>query len=148
VTAADAFDPSLVAKYASNNASGFSLLTIAYLVDRGLSVEDWAVWLGGHFAGPQTNWRPGMGAGEMAHEAALEMVSMKARLLSVSGDDARSEVRLEWPAREDLAELGLRREHIQEFWTAWQPIAASVGLRFAVALDQDGVTTLRFFKNG
>jgi hypothetical protein len=139
------FDHAEVARYAQNNANGFSLLTIAYLRDRGLSIEDWATWLGREFAGPETNWEPGMGALRMAEEAALELVSCKARLVGVSGDDESAEVAVEWPSAEALKEFGLQRDDIDPFWMIWQPLAASVGLRFAHTTDDGGTTTLRFF---
>ena len=138
------FDPAEVARYAQNNALGFGLLTMAYLQDRGLSIEDWASWLGRALAGPDTNWEPGMGARRMAEEAALEMVSCKAQLVGVSGDDDASEVAVEWPSSTALEECGLGRDDITGFWTIWEPIAASVGLRFAHTTDGSGTTTLRF----
>lgn len=140
------FDSDLVARYARNNAYGFSLLTIAYLRDRDLSVADWARWLGREFASPETNWQPGMGAERMAREAALEMISCKAELLEISGDDESSEVRIVWPTDNDLAELRMRRADVQDFWLVWEPIAASVGLRSGSSTDDTGVTTIRFAK--
>jgi hypothetical protein len=77
------------------------------------------------FAGPETNWRPGMPMREMAQEAALELVSSKARLLVYSGDDDRSEVRFEWPTDAHLEEFGLSREDVASFWTIWQRLAQS-----------------------
>jgi hypothetical protein len=129
------FDLAEVARYAQNNANGFSLLTIAYLRDRGLSVEDWASWLGRAFAGPETNWEPGMGARRMAEEAALELVSSKGRLVGISGDDEAAQVAVEWPSAEALEAIGLPRGDIDPFWTIWEPLAASV--RF------DSLTTRR-----
>ena len=138
------FDPEVVSRYAQNNANGFALLTIAYLRDRGLSVEDWATWLGRAFAGPETNWEPGMGARRMAEETALEIVSAKGRLLRVSGDDDASEVTVEWPSSAALEEFGLVRDDIAPYWTIMEPLAISVGLRFAFTTDDDGTTTLQF----
>lgn len=138
------FDSDLVGTYAQNNALGFGLLTMAYLLNGGLSIEDWAIWLGRAFAGPETNWEPGMGARRMAEEAALEMVSCKGRLVGVSGDDDASEVAVEWPPSTALKGCGLGRGDITPFWTIWEPIAASVGLRFAHTTDDSGTTTLRF----
>jgi hypothetical protein len=83
----------------------------------------------------------------MAREAALELVSSNARLLGFSGDERSSEVLVEWPTGESLNNAGLRREHINAFWTIWHPLAASVGLKFAFSTADDGVTTLRFSKD-
>jgi hypothetical protein len=143
--AGDQFDAALVAQYARNNALGFSLLTVAYLTEHGLSVEDWAGWMGRRFAGPETNWEPGMGAASMAREAALELVSSNARLIDFSGDGESSEVRVEWPSGESLSNAGLEREDIDAFWQIWHPLAASVGLEFDFTRDGE-VTTLRFTK--
>ena len=138
------FDPDLIARYSRNNALGVSLLAVGFLIERGQSVEDWAVWLGSRFAGPGTNWKPGMGAARMAHEAALEMVSLNARLVDISAEDDVAVVRLEWPTTDDLVDVGLRRQDIQGFWLVWQPIASSVGLQFECSTDAAGITTLRF----
>jgi hypothetical protein len=82
----------------------------------------------------------------MAHEAALELTSSNARLIDFSGDDDRSEVRFEWPTVALLEEFGLSRDDIARFWTIWEPLAESVGLRCTFATDDEGVTTLRFAK--
>ena len=140
------FDAEEIARYARNNAYGFNLLTIAYLREQGLSVADWARWLGHKFAGPETNWVPGMGARKMAHEAAKELVSMKADVLDLSGNDEESAVVFVWPSEEDLSDLHLSRDDIKDGWVGWEPLAASVGLRVSFATNSDGVTTLTFSK--
>ncbi|HEY7222504.1 MAG TPA: hypothetical protein VH561_02645 [Micromonosporaceae bacterium] len=140
----EAFDPAEIAQYALNNAAGISLLTITYLRSRGLSVADWARWVGSEFAGPETNWVPGMAAQDMAREAAKELLSMKANVLEISGDDDASMVLFVWPSDESLHRRGLRREDVQDIWLTWEPLAASVGLRARTATSSDGVTTLAF----
>lgn len=137
------FDPALVARYAMNNALGFSLLTMAYLKDRDLPVADWASWLGHAFAGPGTNWVPGMSARRMAEEAALEIASCGGRVAAVSGDDDSAEATVEWPPEADLEETGLGRADVEPFWTIWEPIASSVGLHIA-HVTRGRETTLSF----
>jgi hypothetical protein len=140
------FDAQEIARYARNNAYGVSLLTIAYLREQGLSVANWARWLGRKFAGPETNWVPGMGALKMAQEAAKELLSMKADIRDLSGDDDESAVVFVWPSEEDLGDLRLSRDDIQDSWIAWEPLAESVGLRASFETNSDGVTTLTFSK--
>jgi len=135
-----------IARYARNNALGFSLLTIAYLREHELSVADWARWVGREFAGPETNWVPGMGARKMALEAAKELLSMKADVQDLSGDDKVSAVVFVWPSERDLSDCRLSRDDIQDFWTAWEPLATSVGLHVSFETASDGVTTLTFSK--
>jgi hypothetical protein len=143
---AEPFEPSTIARYARNNALGFSILTIAYLLERGLSVEDWAVELGKRFAGPGTNWETGMGAAAMAREAAIELVSMNGRLIDLSGDDASAVAIVEWPRQEDLDRERVSRDASDAFWHVWLPIAASVGLRVEWSTDASGLTTLCFWR--
>jgi hypothetical protein len=140
----EAFDAAEVGRYARNNAFGFSLLTVAYLRSRHMSVADWARWLGRAFAGPETNWVPGMGARKMAREAALEMTSCNSRVIDISGDDEASLVKLVWPSDDSLREFGLIREEVRDFWLVWEPIAASVGLRCESSTEANGVTRLSF----
>jgi len=121
-------------------------LTIAYLREQGLSVADWARWVGRDFAGPETNWVPGMGARKMAQEAAKELLSMKADIRDLSGDDDEAAVVFVWPSEEDLGDLRLSRDDIQDTWIAWEPLAESVGLRASFETNPDGVTTLIFSK--
>jgi hypothetical protein len=138
------FDAEDLYPYARNNALGFCLLTIAYLRDKGLPVEDWSLWVGRQFAGPETNWVPGMGAEQMAREAALEMASAKAEILEIVGDDRRSVVTTIWPDAESLSELGLTWTDIKDFWRVWEPLAESVGLEVTIDVDASGVTRLVF----
>jgi hypothetical protein len=140
------FDAEEIARYARNNAYGTTLLTIACLREQGLSVADWARWLGRKYAGPQTNWVPAMGAQKMAQEAAKELVSMRADVLDLSGDDEESAVVFVWPSEEDLGDLYLSRDDIKDGWIAWEPLAESVGLRASCETNSDGVTTLTFSK--
>src|SRR5262249_8189474 len=96
------------------------------------------------FAGPETNWVPGMGARRMAEEAAVEIASSNGTIGSVQGDEDAAEVAVRWPDDRNLAGVGLTRSDIERFWVIWEPLAASVGLEVAIATLPDGTTRLRF----
>jgi hypothetical protein len=87
-----------------------------------------------------------MGALKMAQEAAKELLSMKADIRDLSGDDDEAAVLCVWPSEEDLGDLHLSRDDIQDMWITWDPLAESVGLSVSFETNADGVTTLTFSK--
>jgi hypothetical protein len=81
---------------------------------------------------------------EVFEPDAKEMLSMKAEVLGLSGDDDESAVLLIWPSDDDLRDCRLSRADVQDVWVSWEPLAASVGLGARASTGADAVTTLTF----
>ncbi len=84
------FTPEQVLRQAQGNATATVLVTIAYLKERGLPVEEWVAYTGRRFA---MGWEAlrGQGAAAVARVAALNVVSVGGELVALSGDDTRAE---------------------------------------------------------
>ena len=84
------FTPEQVLRQAQGNATAAVLVTIAYLKERGLPVEEWVAYTGRRFA-PAWEELRGRGAAEAARVAALNLVSVGGTLVGLSGDAERAE---------------------------------------------------------
>jgi hypothetical protein len=72
------------------------------------------------------------------------MLSMKAEVLGLAGDDDEPVVLLIWPSDDDLHDCRLSRADVQDVWVSWEPLAASVGLGARASTSADGGATLTF----
>ena len=133
------FTPEELLSQAQGNATALALTTIAYLKDRGFSVDEYFAFVGQQFAPgwEELRGRPVM---DVALIAALNMVSVGGTLRSFSGDDTRAEVLVaDWPSAEVLSELGLRRSDIEPIWHIFHPIMGYLGIRYAWQRQDDAV---------
>jgi hypothetical protein len=133
------FTPEQLLRQAQGNATGTVLITIAYLKERGLPVEDWVAFIGQQFA---RGWGDpqGRGAADVARIAALNVVSVGGELVALSGDDTRAEAVVSgWPPAAMLELAGISRDDADAFNDAFGPIAAHLGLRFAWRREGDRV---------
>jgi hypothetical protein len=85
-----------IGERAVGNATGFCYGTISYLQSKGLSVEEWAEYVGQMHA---SGWEgvKGKGALVVLREAVINWISCGANLISLAGDENRAEAVLEWP---------------------------------------------------
>ena len=79
-----------------------------------------------------------------AHEAAtalaLNCASAGMHVLSVEGDDARSEVVTgNWPEQELLSMFGLSQVEVEGFWWIFEPVAKSLGLTYSWQREGNGL---------
>lgn len=88
-----AFTAEEINQQAQGNAAIFPLVTIAYLRERGLSVDDWAMFVGQRFA-PSWSSLQGGDAVTVARFAARNIVAEGARLVSLMGGADRGEAGL------------------------------------------------------
>src|SRR5215203_4912672 len=94
-----------VLSLAQGNATALVLTAFAYLKERGLDPDEYVAFFGRKVA-PGWEEMRGRPVSEVARVAALNPVSVGAKLLSLSGDDTHAEVLLaEWPDEEFLSEL-------------------------------------------
>src|SRR5438270_11838243 len=96
-----AFTPEQIAERGQDNFQHVRYGTIAYLKAQGLSVEDWATFLGALFA---PGWSHGHEARKFMEKAALNVVSAGGELRSISGNDQWAETVVgNWPPDGKLA---------------------------------------------
>jgi hypothetical protein len=112
---------------------------MAYLKERGLTVEEWVAYIGRRFA-PGWEGLRGQGAAAAARAAALNAVSAGGELVALSGDEARAEAIVSgWPDAALLELAGLTRDDADAFLATFVPIAEHLGLRFAWRREDDRV---------
>jgi len=129
---------------ARGNATAFILTTIAYLRERGLDVEDFVTFFGRQFA-PGWDELRAQPVETVAQTVARNAVSVGCTLGSISGDEARAEVRFTgWPDAEELSDvLGLESNAGDAMWDSFYPIMERLGLRYAWRRE-DGSVRLTF----
>ncbi len=126
-------------QHAQLNATAVMLLTIAYLQEQRLPVEQWVAFVGQRFA---PGWEPlrEQGVRDLARTAALNVVSVGGRLVSLSGDAAQAEaVVTGWPAQELLDYVKLSQADADAFYRVFEAIAAHLGYRFTWQRDGEHV---------
>ena len=124
---------------AQGNATGLALASVAYVKAHDLAVEEYVAFVGGLFA-PGWEEQRGASVREVARTAALNFVSVGARLDSFSGDDERAQALVTgWPEEEQLSELGLTRADSEPFWDIYEPIMEHLGIRYGWRREGDAV---------
>ena len=128
------FTPQQIAERGQDNFQHVLFGTIAYLKERGLSVEDWATYLGRRFA---PGWGHGYTARDVTARAALNVVSAGATLRSLSGNPSWAECVVgDWPPQGKLASdrfshfFGLSQADVDPFWEIFAPIAEYLGFNY------------------
>ena len=128
-----------VCEQAKGNAGSMFLALLAYARDQGRSPADAAAFVGRLFA-PSWDTERGKGALAAMRWATLNLVTCRAGVRSLAGDEGRAEaVVTGWPLEEELAYFGLSREEADAVHQLMIPIAEYLGLRFAFRRDGDDV---------
>ncbi len=109
------------------NATMVWFTTILYLRSKGLSVEEWADFVGQQYA-PGWEELKGKGAQAVMREAVINWISCGAKLISFVGDENRAEAVLEWPPE---GYTGIPFEEAQKINTVFIPITRQVDLKCA-----------------
>lgn len=143
-----AFTPDEIAERGQDNFQHVLFGTVAYLKARGLSVEDWAAFLGELFA---PGWHQGRSAREVTERAALNVVSAGAELRSLTGNDGWAECVVgNWPPSGKLASermhhyFGLDPADVDPFWEVFRPIADTLGFDYEWCRESGGKVSFTF----
>lgn len=129
-----AFTPEQISERGKDNFQQLMFATIAFLRHRGVSIDEWATFVGEQLA---PGWGLGYGAREFMERAALNVVSAGASLRSLSGNDEWAEsVVGDWPPQGTLASerfsyyFGLKQVDVDPFWEIFRPIADFLGFDY------------------
>jgi hypothetical protein len=144
------FTPEEIADRGMDNFQHVLFGTIAYLEARGLSVEDWATFLGELFA---PGWGHGYSARDFMRRAALNVVSAGAEPRSLTGTDSWAECVVgNWPPDGKLASdrlshyFGLSQEDADPFWEIFRPIAAYLGFHYEWHRESEQKLSFTFWR--
>lgn len=145
------FGPLEIAEQGQDNFQDVVFGTIAYLKRRGMSVEEWAIFLGEQFAHA---WEQGHGARDFMEKAALNVVSAGASLRSLSGNDVWAEsVVGDWPPEGKLSSekfshfFGLTQEEVDPFWEVFRPIAHYLGFEYEWHRESEQKLSFTFYRS-
>ncbi len=123
------FPQEAIQAQAQGNVNAMILGGLAYAKAQGHDSRHWAAFVGAAFA---PGWTGITTAREAATALALNCASAGMNVLSVEGDDARSEVVTgTWPDQELLGMFRLSPEEVEGFWWMFEPIAKSRGLTYS-----------------
>lgn len=116
---------------AQGNATAFVLTTIAYLKERGLSVDDYLSYFGRQFAPGWSEMRDHPVI-DVARTVTFNAVSVGSTLGSLSGDETRAEVLIAgWLEEERISRtLGLERGDSDVVWDSFYPIMERLDIRY------------------
>jgi len=125
---------------AQGNATAFVLTTIAYLKERGQSVDDYLQYFGRQFA-PGWDELRGQPAIDVARAVTNNAVSVGCTLGPFSGDETRAEALITgWLEGVRVSEtLGLERGDSDAVWDSFYPIMERVGINFTWRREDEGV---------
>jgi hypothetical protein len=131
------FPQEAIQAQAQANVNAMILGGLAYAKAQGHDSRHWAAFIGAAFA---PGWTGITTAREAATALALNCASTGMQVLSVEGDDARSEVVTgNWPDQELLGMFGLSQAEVEGFWWIFEPIAKSVGLTYSWQGEGNGL---------
>ncbi len=136
------FTPEQIAQQAQGNAIASFLVSISYLRDHDLAVDQYVAYVGRRVA-------PGWEAlrdrpiQDVAKMAALNMVSLGGELQSLSGDDSKAEAVIRgWPPEDWRTFFALDLADVDSLWSAFEPVAEHLGLRYSWKRQGDEVTMI------
>ena len=134
------FTPEQIAEQAQGNATAVTLVTIAYLREHNLAVDEYATYVGRRFA-PGWAEMQGRPPKDIAQAAALNMVSVGGTLQSLSGDNSRAQAVIRgWPSADWRTYFALDQADIDPMWNMFRPIAESLGFQYEWTRQGDEVT--------
>jgi hypothetical protein len=132
------FTPEQISQQATLNANMLLFLAIAYVKEQRLSLDQfWS--FGGKLLIPF--WESAESVEECAKWTALNMVSLGAKLHSISGDESQAKVVLGgWPSEELAASYGITMEEVSSSWDMMIPVFESLGYVYEWNRQGDVVT--------
>jgi hypothetical protein len=120
-----------------DNINSLSFVTIAFLKEHNLSpIELW------HFIGKRfaKQWNLGMDAKQVAEGAAINWVSLGAKLVEISGDPTRSIVVLsDWPPVKVLEKYNVPPGDAENMFEIMRPIAERLGFDYEWKRERDRI---------
>jgi hypothetical protein len=145
-----AFTVEQIAERGEDNFQHVLFGTIAYLRDHGLSVEEWATYLGRQFA---PGWGHGYSARDFMLRCALNVASAGATIRSLSGNDTWAECVVgDWPPDGKLASdrmrhfFGLSQPDADPFWEIFRPIAEYLGFDYEWHRESEQMLSFTFLR--
>ena len=125
------FTAEQIAAQSMSNLNSYILLTMAYLKEKGESVENWLHFLGNKFIQTWPELKE-VGLQEIARGIVLNNLSGGAKLVSFSGDDSQVEIVLEgWPQYPYLALSGVSWQESQILHEVLTPVFEQIGVNYA-----------------
>jgi len=130
----------MISKQSKINAKGFMFLAIGYLKEQGISIDNFAAYVGDKFS---QGWeglkeKP---VKEIASAAALNWVSVGCELISFSSDEKEAIAVLSGvPSTDDLTFAGLTLTEFDNYWDLFHPIAKFLGVTYKWNRQDDKVT--------
>lgn len=138
----DEFSKDDVLGQAKANGQALFLVTIGYIKEKGLPIDEFWRFVGEKFT---LGWDSlqGKGARVAMRMFALNMVSVGGTLESLSGNEARAEAIISgWPSADLANAFGVSRDDADRGYAIFQPIAAVLGLRYEWRREGDRVTLI------
>ena len=123
---------------ARGNLSATMFLTVSFCKERGLSLDEYWLYLAHKFA---PGWPQDATLKRVAEIFALNFASHGAEIRSLSGNESRTELVFGgWPEQGLLDFCGLTWEDVDPLFNAMGPFAAQTGCTFEWHRDGDEVT--------
>ena len=138
----DEFKRDEVLQQAKANAQALFVVTVGYITEKGLPLDEFSSYVGEKFT---LGWEPLRGRGALAamRMFALNMVSVGGALESLSGDEARAEATIAgWPSPDLLRGFGVSRDDADRAYAVFEAIAAVLGLKYEWRRQGDRVTLI------
>jgi hypothetical protein len=138
----DKFTSDEVLEQAKANAQALFLVTLGYLKEKGLSVDEFSSFVGDKFT---LGWDSLQGKGALAamRMFALNMVSVGGTLESLTGNEARAQAVIAgWPSPDLLKAFGASRDDADRTYSVFQPIAEVLELGYEWRRQGDRVTLI------
>ncbi len=144
------FSEDQIARRGMDNWEHVLFGTIAYLKEHGLSVQEWATYLGHQFA---AGWGHGYTARDVTERAALNVASAGATIRSITGNADWAECVVgDWPPSGKLASerfhryFGLTYQDVDPFWEVFRPIADYLGFKYEWCRESESKLSFTFWR--
>lgn len=129
-----------ILEQAQGNATATGLALFRYAREQGNSPKSAARWLGAIFA-PRWEEVRGQGARQAAHWAALNSVSLGAKMRELVGDERQASATVTgWPGDDVLGFFGLSLDEADATFDVFASVAEYVGLQYSWERHGDSVT--------
>jgi hypothetical protein len=136
------FTPKQITEMAQENANAFALASVAFLRERDISIDEFATYIGRCFA-PGWEEMRGKTAREVAHLTALNMASVGAEVLSLTGDGSQAHLVIaDWPSKDFCEFFSLSQSDVDPIWNLYEPVARYLDFNYTWKRRGDEVTMI------
>ena len=134
-----AFTPEQISNQSEINVNYLCHGAVAFLKENNLPMDEFWAFVGTKFT---AGWKQGLPANTVAALAALNVVSGGGKLLSLVGNDAKAEAKVQWPHSDTLEFFNLSQEDSDTMFHIFGPIANSLGYKYEWQRHADEVTMI------